>query len=97
MKNLDNVSNLSPRFKNKNQAIRYNRDGVDAVADKADAKGRSIELRGQEPWRDESRWKGRKHEAGMTSLGLTFHSQPTPALCILTSLRYIPRLSLFPV
>lgn len=38
---------------------------------------------------DESRWKGRKHEAGMTSLGLTFHSRPTPALCILTSLRCV--------
>lgn len=25
------------------KAIRYNRDGVDAIADKADAKGRSIE------------------------------------------------------
>lgn len=38
---------------------------------------------------DESSWKGRKHEAGMTSLGLTFHSRPTPALCILTSLRCV--------
>lgn len=48
---------------------------------------------------DESRWKGRKHEAGMTSLGLTFHSRPTPALCILTSPRcvsYILYLSSFP-
>lgn len=53
---------------------------------------------------DESRWKGRKHEAGMTSLGLTFHSRPTPALCILTSLRCVsyilyiyPPLLLFPL
>lgn len=47
-------------------------------------RGREEENRG-----DESRWKGRKHEAGMTSLGLTFHSRPTPALCILTSLRCV--------
>jgi len=45
--------------------------------------------RGEGNRRDESRWKGRKHEAGMTSLGLTFHSRPTPALCILTSLRCV--------
>lgn len=45
--------------------------------------------RGGENRGDESRWKGRKHEAGMTSLGLTFHSRPTPALCILTSLRCV--------
>jgi len=45
--------------------------------------------RGKRNRGDESRWKGRKHEAGMTSLGLTFHSRPTPALCILTSLRCV--------
>jgi hypothetical protein len=36
----------------------------------------------------------------MTSLGLTFHSRPTPALCILTSPRcvsYILYLSPFPL
>lgn len=36
-------------------------------------------------------------EASMTSLGLTFHSQPTPALCILTSLRYVSYIPSFPL
>lgn len=57
--------------------------------DTGGAEGGGSERGGGRNRGDESRWKGRKHEAGMTSLGLTFHSRPTPALCILTSLRCV--------
>lgn len=64
--------------RNTNTAVDVDRGGGELGGD-----------RGERNRGDESRWKGRKHEAGMTSLGLTFHSRPTPALCILTSLRCV--------
>lgn len=69
---------------NTNTVVDKERDGGGLTGTEQQERERGGENRG-----DESRWKGRKHEAGMTSLGLTFHSRPTPALCILTSLRCV--------
>lgn len=69
---------------NTNTIVDKDRDGGGLTGTEQQERERGGENRG-----DESRWKGRKHEAGMTSLGLTFHSRPTPALCILTSLRCV--------
>lgn len=69
---------------NTNTVVDKDRDGGGLTGTEQQERARGGENRG-----DESRWKGRKHEAGMTSLGLTFHSRPTPALCILTSLRCV--------
>lgn len=50
---------------------------------------RNGRVEGKIAWRRKSLERTKAHEAGMTSLGLTFHSRPTPALCILTSLRCV--------
>lgn len=77
---------------NTNTVVDKDRDGGGLTGTEQRERTRGGENRG-----DESRWKGRKHEAGMTSLGLTFHSRPTPALCILTSLRCVSYICIYPV